>query len=655
MGLNALHILSPSISQVVWSRDSQKIAVCGVAHGIYIYTRNFDLIDCVQTYIEHVAALDWGPCDEIVYSQTATDETTQSAQIGRKLTLWDVKTNKPIDTLLADQNQFFADVLWSKDGNKIIAVLSDNSIVVWNAYTRKESIQLFGHSNYVRQLFELGSNQLASFGYDNTAKIWDIETGVMLFDSKIYKADIVHVDAARDGRYLLLVTAEGAFQIWDIANRVFERQPRLNKQKLQAAYLSFDNTYIIGVDLQGKVLVWHRTTGKIKRELNNLSPCHNNLAVHPNAQIVVLSLQNGTVMLWDIGRNHVDTLLENNPYPLRHLSWSPDGTRLIGWLMNSGIWLWEIGQEVKIITRPDENLVKLEGLMSSDLSPSKNHLLMGFERGQYGILDLKTSKTEMYSTSHREMLHSAKWNGTGSHYVLGGWFGSVDVIDAQTHVTQHHFKFEGTVENVDWHPSGSKIVGDFISGNSTIPGGAFVINLLTGDVDTFTGRGLTAAWNSDKTKYAVMQSQLEPNLVLYIHEISGEFSIHPLPIHIEDIEQIAWNDDGRYVCMAGRNGKLYIWDTEKDFLVSEIEAHSSSIRAIAWCPNSAILASGGSDHQLAVWDVFNQKLLHSVYHPSAVNTLTWSHDGEILIGASIYGAISLWEKSDQKTLSTRSL
>ena len=90
----------------------------------------------------------------------------------------------------------------------------DLSIHLFDTQSGKLAFRLDGHLRAAHNLaFSANSLRLASAGYDDTVRVWDVVTGQEVL-SRPTPRGVVDLGFSRDGRRLSAVAADGTLRTW---------------------------------------------------------------------------------------------------------------------------------------------------------------------------------------------------------------------------------------------------------------------------------------------------------------------------------------------------------------------------------------------------------------------------------------------------------
>ncbi|EUC35743.1 hypothetical protein COCCADRAFT_34740 [Bipolaris zeicola 26-R-13] len=131
--------------------------------------------------------------------------------------------------------------------------------------------------------------------------------------------------------------------------------------------------------------------------------------------------------------------------------------------------------------------------------------------------------------------------------------------------------------------------------------------------------------------------------------------------HTEDVNSVAFSHDSIYLVSGSSDDTIKIWDASSTVCLQNSREHSGEAISIVLSPDSALLACAYSNATIKIWHVSSGKFLQTltrldheatmweVYH-SAILSIAFSHDSNLLGSGSNDGTIIIWDLSNGQCL-----
>jgi eukaryotic-like serine/threonine-protein kinase len=149
------------------------------------------------------------------------------------ITVWDVETRKEILNLQG-HTAAVTSVAFSPDGKRLISSSADRTLRVWHAESGEECLTLRGHSAGVNSVaFSPDGSQIVSAGDDGTIRIWDTRNGVAVLPLRGSRHPLGDLAASAEGDRILATPnpggkRESSILAWDTrTGRMLESSPDL--------------------------------------------------------------------------------------------------------------------------------------------------------------------------------------------------------------------------------------------------------------------------------------------------------------------------------------------------------------------------------------------------------------------------------------------
>ncbi len=213
------------------------------------------------------------------------------------MTLWDIsniasggrKSPEPLTLKGA-----FTAVAFTPDGRCVASNSGDNTAKVWNAETGQEVHTLGGHTNEVTSVaFSPDAKRLATGSDDKTVKLWDAETGHELRTLKGHTSAVTKLAFSPDARRLASASRDNTVKVWD-AERGEERLTlKGHGDAVWSVVFSPDGRRLASGSWDQSVKVWDAESGHELRTLEG----DERVAFSPDGWRLVS--RGSTVKVWD--------------------------------------------------------------------------------------------------------------------------------------------------------------------------------------------------------------------------------------------------------------------------------------------------------------------------------------------------------------------
>ncbi|GAA0377902.1 serine/threonine-protein kinase [Streptomyces blastmyceticus] len=222
----------------------------------------------------------------------------------------------------------------------------------------KPVTRLSGHTSEIDCLaFAPDGKTLASGGYDNTVRLWDVATGRTITTYQGHTSNVMSLAFSPDGHTLYSGAFDKTLRRWDL---------RTGRPMSVAASYDGQNDYVnclasspdgatLAVGVGSRVELMTQSTGRVFATLTGHTGSMNHIAFSPDGRTVASvasEAAGGRIWLWaaDTGR-HLKTLTIEGRDHFNWVMFSPDGKTVAG--AGPGVHLWDLASERHTATLTD--------------------------------------------------------------------------------------------------------------------------------------------------------------------------------------------------------------------------------------------------------------------------------------------------------------
>ncbi len=234
------------------------------------------------------------------------------------------------------------DVRYSPD-EKLLAVATGNEAEIWEVATGA-LLQTLQHKLIVYSAeFDPTSKRVLTASGDETAKLWNAETGVELLSLQPDNAGIVFCGCFDiTGNRIYTAHEDGSFGVW---NALTGAQDRIIQAHSEAIYSidnnPADNTIATG-SRDGSVKIWNTITGNLVATFLAEDTEVRSIAYDPAGRLLAAGCEDGTVRIWDVAKKELAVTLIAHGDIVTDVSFAPDGLHLATAGFDSTVKIWDV-------------------------------------------------------------------------------------------------------------------------------------------------------------------------------------------------------------------------------------------------------------------------------------------------------------------------
>lgn len=201
-----------------------------------------------------------------------------------------------------------------------------------------EYIKLEGHAHMVEAIaFFPDSQVLASGGWDNTIRLWQVPNGGLLQTWKTHTSGVTSLAISPDGQTLAVGGRDHIVTLWQVSDGTLLQTLEAHTAEVTSVAFSPDGSLLASAAWDDTVRLWRIPDGDLLHTFTEHTDTVSSVAFSPDGEILASGSLDYTVRLWKVADRSLLDTLEKHPAKVRSVAFSPDGETLA-----SGSCLWRV-------------------------------------------------------------------------------------------------------------------------------------------------------------------------------------------------------------------------------------------------------------------------------------------------------------------------
>ena len=595
----------------------------------------------------------------------------------------------------------------SADGRFVLTASRDRRAKKWDADTGVEELTFEEGHLYLASVARFFDNdlKLLTAAVDNTARIWDVASGVQLarLDGTGQRGVAC---VSPDNQWVLTGGENGAVQIWSVAEAVRDKSaPKLksvrvlagHKYDISTATYSPDGSKILTGDVSGICIVWDASTGKLlgrlrghtkgitqvvfvtgdvaasasldktvaQWDLNDYSEIVERALVHPDSVAamtltpkgeIVTACEDKIIRVWDATKAKTIGQLEPNRV-CNSLSANQRNQLMTVDAQSAVVQVWNLDdmREVLMEHAPGRigsflDMKKKGGVVWSGSFSRDGQRILTVGGDSARIWDLETAKEQVRFSPHSAVA-SARFSRSGSRVVTASWDNSARIWNAHdgSPILKLGRESAGAagahLSNVNSAAFSPDEEGKWVL-TSSDDGSAKLWDSKSGRViRSFTGhngRVVAAEFSADGSWVLTASS----DKMARIFEVKSGQVLCELAGHALGISHAVFSADKKLVVTGSEDNTARVWSLEdlaSPDLVAEMRGHTAAVTSVDLSPNGKRVLTGCEDFTAKLWDAETGKEILTLNgHTQEVTSVMFSKDGQNALTSSRDGVAIIW-------------
>ena len=506
-------------------------------------------------------------------------------------------------------------VVFSPDGTMLASASYDETIKLWDVESREEIATLEGHTDWVRSVvFSPDGTLLASASWDNTVKLWDGATRAEIATLKGHTEAVSSVVFSPDGTRLASASRDNTVKLWDVASRAEIATLEGHTSWVNSVVFSPDGTRLASGSDDETIKLWDGATGRNIASFYGHTSWVNSVVFSPDGTRLASASLDGTVKLWDV----------------------VGSTRTLAKISGDeqqGVFGSTLANPLVVEVRDLDNN-PLPSVEVTFTVTDGEGLLNGESTVAHVTTDANGRAARTFTLGHDSITNAVEVS-IGYGLVR---FRAVGVSPYLIATLEGHTNF---VFSVVFSPDGTRLAS--ASRDNTVKLWDVTTRAEIATLEGHTSWVFSVVFSPEGTRLA--SGSADGTVKLW--DVASGAEIATLEGHTNGVSSVVFSPDGTRLASGSADGTVKLWDVASGAEIATLEGHTNGVSSVVFSPDGTMLASGSADGTVKLWDVASGAEIATLEgHTWFVSSVVFSPDGTMLASGSADGTVKLWDVSE---------